>query len=103
MLIIAPTIILISITLYLLYKPGELLQFIPRFINTKIKSKLLNKLLLCPYCFAGQLWLWSVVFHFILFGGGDQKSHLFFIKNINILCITIITVYLFVKIDSKYL
>jgi len=50
----------------ILILPGELLQRWARFVNLGIKNTLLQKLLLCPYCFAGQMSLWlcvALIFH----------------------------------------
>ena len=50
---------IIAVAYQILIRPGELLQRWARFVNLGIKNTLLQKLLLCPYCFAGQMSLWS--------------------------------------------
>lgn len=50
---------IIAIAYQILIRPGELLQRWARFVNFGIKNTMLQKLLLCSYCFGGQLALWS--------------------------------------------
>ena len=50
---------IIAVAYQILIRPGELLQRWARFVNLDIKNTMLQKLLLCPYCFGGQMSLWS--------------------------------------------
>ena len=95
---------LIGITTYITMQPGELFQGVARFINTRVNNNIIRKLLLCPYCLAGQLALCTVfVIHYFFFLEGGLLP-LSFLKDL-ILSVSgsIITVWLFVKITNKYL
>lgn len=52
---------IIAVAYQILIRPGELLQMWARFVNLGIKNTMLQKLFLCPYCFAGQLSFWLCV------------------------------------------
>lgn len=56
---------IIAVAYQILIRPGELLQLWARFVNLGIKNTMLQKLLLCPYCFGGQIALWSSLACFI--------------------------------------
>lgn len=94
--------ILLSMTLYVLMQPGELLQEVSRYINLNIKNAKTRKLLLCPYCISGQLSLWLTLIdiHFILFGGDFGHPFLYLINNVSI---SILAVWFIVKIINRYL
>lgn len=98
------TSVLISLTLYITMQPGELLQGVARFVNLRIKNSFIKKLLLCPYCLAGQLALWAVfVIHYFLFERGGLLPLLFFKDLIWSVCGSILIVWLFIKIENRYL
>ena len=52
---------IIAVAYQIVIRPGELLQLWARFVNLGIKNTLLQKLLLCPYCFVGQMSFWLCV------------------------------------------
>ena len=62
---------IIAVAYQILIRPGELLQRLARFVNLGIKNTMLQKLLLCPYCFAGQMSLWSCLVLIYLGYGPD--------------------------------
>lgn len=104
MLSVIITSSLIAITIYITMQPGELLQGVARFINIRINNSLVRKLLICPYCLAGQLALWTVfVIHFYLFWEGGLLPLSFFKDLVWSVCGSIILVWLFIKIQSRYL
>jgi hypothetical protein len=104
MLEVIITSVLISLTLYITMQPGELFQGVARFINTRVGSSFIRKLLLCPYCLAGQLAFWTVcVIHYYLFLEGGLLPLSFLKDLIWSVCGSIVTVWLFVKIQNKYL
>lgn len=53
--------VILSLTLFVMYQPGELLQGVARWVNLNVKNEKFRKLLMCPYCFAGQLSLWLYI------------------------------------------
>jgi hypothetical protein len=63
---------IIAVAYQILIRPGELLQRWARFVNLGIKNTLLQKLLLCPYCFAGQMSLWSCLV--LIFWGCNPET-----------------------------
>ena len=95
---------LIGITSFITMQPGEIFQGVARFINTRVGSSFIRKLLLCPYCLAGQLAFWTVcVIHYYLFWGSGLLPLSFFKELIWSVCGSIIMVWLFLKIQNKYL
>ena len=55
--------ILIGCTYHELCKPNELLMPWARYWNLESSApKLLRKLIVCPYCIAGQIALWASLF-----------------------------------------
>jgi hypothetical protein len=84
-------------------QPGELFQGVARFINTRVGSSFIRKLLLCPYCLAGQLAFWTFCVTFCLFWEGGLLPLSFFKELIWSVCGSIVTVWLFLKIQNKYL
>ena len=50
---------IISIAYQILIMPSELLQGWARWVNLTFAETPIQKLLLCPYCFGGQLAFWS--------------------------------------------
>lgn len=83
---------IISIAYEIMIMPGELLQRWARFINVYYEGSIFRKLLLCPYCFGGQIALWiSVSLAF--------KTHdIYYLLSVP--C-TIVTVYFVVKHNFK--
>lgn len=51
---------IIAIAYQILIMPGELLQSYARFVNLNFND-IFKKLLMCPYCFGGQLALWASI------------------------------------------
>ena len=47
-----------AVAYQIMIMPGELLQVWARFVNINLKDSIFRKLLLCPYCFGGQIALW---------------------------------------------
>ena len=56
---------IISLAYQIMIRPGELLQSWARFVNMTFAGTSIQKMLLCPYCFGGQIALWSSVACFI--------------------------------------
>ena len=80
--------VMLSLTLYVMYQPGELLQGVARWINLNVNNNKLRKLLMCPYCFAGQLSLWIYLF-----------TEPFVLENLIItVCMSILVTYFVVKL-----
>lgn len=63
MLNIVVVSVVLSICYNILIARGELLQFVARAINLSDLPNIIKKLLLCPYCIAGQLALWQCVYY----------------------------------------
>lgn len=55
------TFYFIGMAYNVLIRPGELLMHWARFVNFKINNQMTKKLLLCPYCLASQLLLWTLI------------------------------------------
>ena len=51
----------ISIAYQIMIMPGEILQRWARFVNFTFAGSSIQKMLLCPYCFGGQIALWSSI------------------------------------------
>lgn len=74
--------ILLGLTIHELAKPGELLEAYARFVNFKLKKYFyIHKLLLCPWCIAGQFALWSSVLYYFVF---DVSLRIVLISILNI-------------------
>jgi hypothetical protein len=55
--------ILIGFFLHQMLKPNELLMYYAKYINIELNPNFyVKKLLVCPYCIAGQICMWSHVF-----------------------------------------
>lgn len=53
--------VIIAVSYQILIMPGELLQGWARFVNLNMQGSMFQKLLLCPYCFGGQISLWCSI------------------------------------------
>ena len=50
-----------AVAYQIMIMPGELLQGWARFVNINMHGSMFQKLLLCPYCFGGQIALWCSI------------------------------------------
>lgn len=81
MIRIAIAAILLGLMIHELTKPGELLQAYARFVNFKLKKYFyIHKLLICPWCIAGQFALWSSVLKFYI---TDPSTMIIYITVLN--------------------
>ena len=70
--------VIVSFAYSIMIRQGELLQVWARFLNRwndlndTTFTRFITKLLLCPYCWAGQISLWSCLFVTINLGSGFE-------------------------------
>ncbi len=48
-------------------QPGELLTKYMQWVSTNVPNRLVNKLMTCPWCIAGQMALWFDIFCLVSF------------------------------------
>lgn len=70
--------VIIAFAYSIMIRQGEILQSWARLLNNWNEdtqtwySKLISKLFLCPYCFAGQLSMWISFYYLLVNKGGCE-------------------------------
>jgi hypothetical protein len=89
--------VLFCLTWYIITQPGEIGQYIARWVNVNIKSALVRKLILCPYCLSGQIAFWFSIHDLFNCWEWSEMAALFLLR----ICGSIILTFVGVKfLDS---